>query len=473
MHHVPKNYKTIQAAIDAAKPKDTVLVAPGRYVENIKMIDKGITVKSSHGPLCTTIDGNFEYKPVIDCTSWSSPTSDVIEGFTVVNGGFGGIRCNGSTEIRNNIITGNLGGRIAGGITGDDSVKILGNLIIGNLGADGGGIAWYGGRNLLEVKDNFIADNVSLSEGGGILAEGNGDVFNNVIVRNTAVIGGGIGNIGFNAPNLNVAGNVIWANTALSKGGGIASSLAYLALDNNTVAGNTARYGGGLYIEDSTVQSRSNIFWENAAAIGPEIDLPNGSYGAAKLTLSYSVVRGGQTLIHVGSKSTLVWGPAMASADPLFVDRVAGDLHLRADSPYIDKGDGNQLLIQTDYEGDPRVVGLNVDIGADEFYPHVYTVGRTAPGSTFQVKAIGPPSSAVVWGFSLNPTPRTPPITFPGVGLFHLGDPFFLAFLGVLPASGSLGFPVALPKAYPVPTVVPMQALIGTKLTVLETVILR
>ena len=471
--HVPRNYATIQAAIDAAKAKDTVVVAPGRYIESIQIIDKGITVRSSHGPLCTTIDGNLGQQPVVYCSGWASPTSDAIEGFSIVNGGNGGLYCNGSTEIRNNIITGNLSANVAGGVTGDDSVKILGNLIIASIGAKGGGIAWYGSRNMLEVKDNLIADNLSLSYGGGILAEGNGDVFNNVIVRNTALNGGGIGNDGFNATNLNVAGNVVWSNTALNKGGGIACCMTYLALDSNTLAGNTAKSGGGLHIEDATILGRSNILWENTAAIGPEIDLPNGTYGAAKLTLSYSVVRGGQTLVHVGSKSTLVWGPAMASADPRFVDRVAGDLHLRADSPYIDKGDGSQVLIKTDHEGDPRVVGLNVDIGADEFYPHVYTVGRTTPGATFQVKAIGPPASAVVWGFSLNPAPRTPPVNIPGVGLFHLGDPFCVALLGVLPASGSLGFPIALPKAFPAPAAVPMQALIGARLTVLETVILR
>jgi hypothetical protein len=474
VHHVPKNYATIQAAIDATQPKDTVLVAPGHYVENIKMADRGITVLSSHGPLCTTIDGNFVlHQPVVRCTSWSNPVSDVIEGFTIVNGCDGGIYCNGSTLIRNNIITGNVSAQYAGGVTGDDSVKIIGNLILANQGARGGGIGWYGSRNLLEVKDNLIADNLSLSYGGGILAEGNGDIVNNVVIRNTAVNGGGIGNNGFNAPYLQVAGNVIGSNIALDKGGGIACCMATLTLDSNTVASNSARAGGGLHVEDATVVGRSTLLWENTAAIGPEIDLPNGTYGSAQLTLSYSVVRGGQTFIHVGSRSTLVWGPAMASVDPRFVDRMAGDLHLRADSPYIDKGDGSHVTIPTDFEGDPRMVGLNVDIGADEFHPHVYTVGRTAPGATFHVKAIGPPSSLAVWGFSLNPTPRTPPLTIPGVGLFHLGDPFHVALLGALPASGSLGFPVTLPTSCPAPITVPMQALIGTKLTVLETVIIR
>ena len=47
--HVPAQYSTIQQGIDAATLGDTVLVAPGTYVENIDFIGKGITV-GSEGP---------------------------------------------------------------------------------------------------------------------------------------------------------------------------------------------------------------------------------------------------------------------------------------------------------------------------------------------------------------------------------------------------------------------------------------
>jgi hypothetical protein len=55
---VPADQPTIQAGIDAAIPGDTVLVAPGTYVERISFLGKAITVQSETGPAGTVIDGN-------------------------------------------------------------------------------------------------------------------------------------------------------------------------------------------------------------------------------------------------------------------------------------------------------------------------------------------------------------------------------------------------------------------------------
>src|SRR3954471_15820908 len=68
--HVPGEYGTIQGAIDSAAPGDTVLVAPGRYVENIRFGGKGIVVASEYlltrDPLLiprTIIDGSRPKHP--------------------------------------------------------------------------------------------------------------------------------------------------------------------------------------------------------------------------------------------------------------------------------------------------------------------------------------------------------------------------------------------------------------------------
>lgn len=53
-------------------------------------------------------------------------------------------------------------------------------------------------------------------------------------------------------------------------------------------------------------------------------------------------------------------------ADPLFVDAASFDLHLGADSPAWDAGVSRPDVGQHDVDGQPRVAGPAVDIGADE-----------------------------------------------------------------------------------------------------------
>jgi hypothetical protein len=44
IRRVPGDYRTLQEAIDSTSPGDTVLVAPGRYQENIRLCGSGSAV---------------------------------------------------------------------------------------------------------------------------------------------------------------------------------------------------------------------------------------------------------------------------------------------------------------------------------------------------------------------------------------------------------------------------------------------
>jgi hypothetical protein len=44
IRRVPGDYRTLQEAIDSTSPGDTVLVAPGRYQENIRLYGSGSAV---------------------------------------------------------------------------------------------------------------------------------------------------------------------------------------------------------------------------------------------------------------------------------------------------------------------------------------------------------------------------------------------------------------------------------------------
>lgn len=75
---VPSQFETIQDAVNAAEPGDTVLVAKGTYPEHVTVVTPGLTLKGKGA----TIDGRYQG------TCLAVAADDVtITGFTLVNGG--------------------------------------------------------------------------------------------------------------------------------------------------------------------------------------------------------------------------------------------------------------------------------------------------------------------------------------------------------------------------------------------------
>jgi len=88
---VPSEFKTIQAAINAAAATNTVLVASGTYLENIDFQGKAILVRGESGMLLTTIKAISTLAPVVTFAHGEGHDS-VLEGFTITGGLKGGIR---------------------------------------------------------------------------------------------------------------------------------------------------------------------------------------------------------------------------------------------------------------------------------------------------------------------------------------------------------------------------------------------
>src|SRR5260370_27858784 len=122
--YVPGDRATIQQGIKAAQNGDTVLGAPGTYLEHLDFIGKAITVTSSGGAVVTVIDGgNVFDTPVVNFSSREALTS-VLSGFTIrhASASFGaGVSLLGaSATILDNVFDSNSqgGGGFGAGIGG-------------------------------------------------------------------------------------------------------------------------------------------------------------------------------------------------------------------------------------------------------------------------------------------------------------------------------------------------------------------
>lgn len=101
IRRVPEDYTTIQAAINAANPYDTIQVAAGTYYEHI-VIQKSITLKGANG--ASIIDGQLVSPMIINVTVGNIE----ISGFTIRNGGnYAGIWVSSDNTKTNVRITNN------------------------------------------------------------------------------------------------------------------------------------------------------------------------------------------------------------------------------------------------------------------------------------------------------------------------------------------------------------------------------
>jgi hypothetical protein len=223
---VPQDYPTIQAAIDAAVPGDTVLVADGVHSgpgnRNLNTLGKAITVRSAGGPGQCTIDATgAEYQGVFMFNH--NETSDtVIDGFTITGGyqfNGGGVHIqNGSPVIKNCIITGNGCDCWGGGLYSSSSAQptVLNCVISGNdSAAEGGGVFTISSN--IRIQNCVISEN-SANTGGGICVFGGFSEFVNCRITDNIASGQGGGGYAFDCALINctVAGNsAVWAASGL------------------------------------------------------------------------------------------------------------------------------------------------------------------------------------------------------------------------------------------------------------------
>lgn len=344
---VPDDYPTIQEAIDASTYDDTILVHPDTYTENLVIDFTRVTLRSTDGPLVTVIDGG-QNGSVVSIKNCGVPNGSVLDGFTITNGLslYGG-------GVHNST----------------DPNIIINNIIHGNSAVFGGGIATISGFYNQVITGNIIYGNSS-EYGGGIYCGGTRSIITNNIVR---------------------------CNTASQKGGGLYNdSYSYgtppPTLRNNTFYGNTAPLGGGIYcysIHDLTFNCE--ILWNNNASEGPQIYFTTHWTYTPTLSLIFSNIQGGPSLIHVDPECTLDWGDGMIAEYPMFFNPLANDFRLAQDpcqpglsNPCVDTGDPNLPIIdgstRTDGEPDKGVIdmGYHYTLGTELRVPQQYLTIQSA-----------------------------------------------------------------------------------------------
>jgi hypothetical protein len=273
--NVPDDFTKIQDAINSSVDGDTILVAPGTYIENINFRGKNILL-SSHYLFdedvsfinTTIIDGSNPQNPdtasVVIFLSGEENTA-ILQGFTITGGkgtkifdgffvriGGGIIIFNSSPTIRHNIIAFNesinsagVSFKSGGGIAADISSAIISNNIIyKNKSQDGGGVQ-LGHNNPGSIfRNNIVAYNTNYPTGvgrGGVWIRGDqGKFINNTIAFNFSGTSGGIGMV--HNPILNIENCIIYGNTTGSSNPQIVGS-GIISITNSNIEGGWAGDG--------------------------------------------------------------------------------------------------------------------------------------------------------------------------------------------------------------------------------------
>lgn len=252
--------------------------------------------------------------------------SCTICGNNVAKSGGGADGC----TLRNCTLTNNLAGW-GGGASGSNLTNCL---ICGNQAGLGGGTD--GGA----VDACLIVANAGGEYGGG--CEG-GTIYNSIIANNSTDLTGYGG--GVDAGTLY---NCVIATNSSGMGGGAFES----TLNNCTVVGNSAQQSAGGVSE--TVLGNCIVYY-NEAPVSPNYDVMIANDPEY---LSSSANYCCTTPLPTNGLGNIAEAPLFANSN---------DLHLQSTSPCINSGNNAYMTNSTDLDGNPRIVGGTVDIGAYEF----------------------------------------------------------------------------------------------------------
>ncbi len=230
--HVPGDYPTIQAAIDAASPGDTVKVAAGTYTESVQL-RSGVCLLGA-GAKHTILDAQHQGRTLVDLSS--APGSAVV-GFTFRN------------------VT------PAEGCANEDVFTCSGDWYTAAVAIGSDALGW---DNPTINAPPLIANNVFESNYIGVLLYFHGIA----VVRNNIFVGNRSGLVANHYQDRTlVANNVFVDNTELA----IGNQAAFLDIINNAIVGSPV---GVRFMYIQTGHIACNLFFGNAANQRDEYEAP-------------------------------------------------------------------------------------------------------------------------------------------------------------------------------------------------------
>jgi hypothetical protein len=346
---------------------------PARNVTTLDARGVGSVVAAPVGVFQATLDGFTVQNggPSVDSPRGGygvlgSSSASVTISHNVIRNNLGmGVICGALSVVSDNHVYGN-GGDLGGGVFAGGAAVVTGNIIerntsTSNIQGAAGGLEAYGTG---PVSYNVIRDNA----GAGLSVRTSQRVFGNVITGND---GEGVW-IGYGAPDLRnnvIAGNAVGVSTYRA---------GALTLANNTIVDNAQQGYLGWFAEAPPVLV-NNIVAYNEIGVsiqnGVGAQLPDAEMRANDVFGNATNYDGTN---HTGENGNI-------SADPKLAYITGGNYHIQPNSPCRDAGDATVLRPdETDMDGQPRVQGTGVDIGADEsdlrLWRPVQTVIRVRPG---------------------------------------------------------------------------------------------
>ena len=422
---VPVSYLTIQAAVDAAAPFDTVLLADGVYVgagnRDVDLHGKSIVIRSENGADACVVDcggagRGFLYDNAVD------EADAQIVGLTIANGYAdlgGGLYCRGlysRMRIENCVFRANTATDAGGGVYLDrharatirdcrfesntavnagGGIRLNENGVLSaercafienHAGSLGGGIAHYSPLPVAGAQFNacLFLGNSADQYGGGMSTAGPCAVTECTFLDNyTNNSGGGLRNSGYRC---DVSNCLFAGNRAYDRGGAIYNEGSHypiselmLTLRNCTIAYNrcesaTGR-GGALSLSLISGRISDAVLWNN---LPDEIDLADADSSCA---VEYCCIQGGYPGAGNNDADPRFLSPNGPDGDPETWED--NDYRLAPASPCIDAGDNSTPVIgrrdghgAERYRDDPGIPdrgfpgrsGLPViDMGAFEF----------------------------------------------------------------------------------------------------------